>query len=166
MLFLRTNRAFTMIELMVVMTIGVLILLLTYAPYNFYSDRSKVRLSAERVNQVINEAKLLTSGGYTQGNGKNGDILLSFFALSGSIVMESIPHWGNLESQREFIKVIPLEDLITLSDFSPSPLFLLYRALSASGIPLNTQGEISTFTGVVIGKWWATRGLLSTFVWF
>lgn len=82
---IRTRSGFTLVELTAVMAIGALLLLLAYAPYGYYGDKAKVRLSGERIKQSMGEAKLLASGGYTRSDGKNGDIVLVFQSLSGSV---------------------------------------------------------------------------------
>lgn len=57
------TRAFTLIELMVVITIIGVLFAGSYVPYDYYSRLSKVRISSERIHQTLEEAKLLSQNG-------------------------------------------------------------------------------------------------------
>lgn len=70
-----SSAGFTLIELIVVVSIVMILFIFSIAPYNFYADKSRVRLSVERVEQLMNKAKLLAGTGYSpQGN--NVDLVI------------------------------------------------------------------------------------------
>lgn len=54
---IKKNKAFTLIELMIVISIISLLLLFSYAPYNFYQSKAKVRIASREVAQSLYEAK-------------------------------------------------------------------------------------------------------------
>ena len=58
------KQGFTLIELMVVMSIIAVLSIFAYAPYNHYANISRVRFSAEKIEQAANEAKSSVIGGY------------------------------------------------------------------------------------------------------
>ena len=57
--FKSDSTGFTLLELVVVISIMMILLEFSIAPYNYYADKARVRLSVERVEQMMNKAKLL-----------------------------------------------------------------------------------------------------------
>ena len=51
------KQAFTLIELMVVITIMTILLLASYAPFAYYQTKQKVRNSAKIITQTLNDAR-------------------------------------------------------------------------------------------------------------
>lgn len=66
---------FTLVELLVAITIGAILLVFSIAPYNFYSEKSRVRLSANRIEQVLSKAKLMVASGFAP-TGKSVDLVV------------------------------------------------------------------------------------------
>jgi prepilin-type N-terminal cleavage/methylation domain-containing protein len=60
----QSRAGFTLVELMVVITIIIIMSVITYAPYNYYSNRAKVRIGAETIEQILNRARLLSVNGH------------------------------------------------------------------------------------------------------
>ena len=56
-IFMRDKKAFTLIELIVSISILVIIMMFSYAPYNLYQNRAKVKLATREVAQSLYEAK-------------------------------------------------------------------------------------------------------------
>lgn len=52
-----TKSAYTLIELIVVISIIMFLTVMTYVPYNFYSNKEKVRLWAKEISQTLSEAR-------------------------------------------------------------------------------------------------------------
>ncbi len=89
-LYDKKTAGFTLIELIVVISIAAIMMLFAIAPYNLYSDKARVRLSAERIEQAITKAKLFASTGYSVGD-KNQDLVVSIEKGSEYIDLEYIP---------------------------------------------------------------------------
>lgn len=51
------KKAFTLIELMISITIVVLLTLTAYAPYNYYQNKAKLKISVREVSQALHEAR-------------------------------------------------------------------------------------------------------------
>ena len=56
-IFMRDKKAFTLIELIVSISILVIVMMFSYAPYNLYQNRVKVKLATREVAQSLYEAK-------------------------------------------------------------------------------------------------------------
>ncbi|MDD5213150.1 MAG: prepilin-type N-terminal cleavage/methylation domain-containing protein [Candidatus Gracilibacteria bacterium] len=81
---LRNNKkAYTFIELMVVITIIAMITIMTYVPYNFYSNKEKVRITAKEVSQSLGEARNMAINGLSNSN-SNVQIGLYFDKNAGN----------------------------------------------------------------------------------
>ncbi|MFC1798000.1 prepilin-type N-terminal cleavage/methylation domain-containing protein [Patescibacteria group bacterium] len=52
-----TKKAFTMIELMITITIIGILTMVTYAPYNYYQNKGKLKITAREVSQLLYEAR-------------------------------------------------------------------------------------------------------------
>jgi prepilin-type N-terminal cleavage/methylation domain-containing protein len=88
---LRKNSAgFTLVELIVSIAIALILLVFAIAPYNFYANKSKVRLSGERIEQAMNKAKLLAGTGYAPG-GSNVDLVVHLRNGAKEIAITSVP---------------------------------------------------------------------------
>ena len=57
--FKSDSTGFTLLELVVVISIMMILLIFSIAPYSYYADKARVRLSVERIEQIMNKAKLL-----------------------------------------------------------------------------------------------------------
>ena len=65
---LHSIKGFTLIEIIVVISIIGLMMMVAIAPYNLYVDKARARLSGERVEQMLARAKLQTATGYSSGS--------------------------------------------------------------------------------------------------
>lgn len=54
---MRWNKAFTLIELMISITILVILTIWTYVPYNYYENKAKLKVSARNISQLLYETK-------------------------------------------------------------------------------------------------------------
>lgn len=90
-LLLMSQKGFTLIELMVVIAIIAILSVLAYAPYNHYANVAKVRFSAQKVEQAIDEAKTSVLGGYSFSGGsiarQNVHVALVFSGSSSTVEM-------------------------------------------------------------------------------
>lgn len=90
---MQKSAGFTLIELLVAITIGAILMIFVVAPYNFYSEKSRARLSAERITQAITKAKMMSVSGYAP-NGKNVDLAVSLEKDATSIYTFTFPSTG------------------------------------------------------------------------
>lgn len=67
-MILHQSRGFTLIEILVVISIIGLLMMVAIAPYNLYADKARARLSGERIEQMLARAKLQTATGYSSGS--------------------------------------------------------------------------------------------------
>lgn len=63
------KKAFTLIELMIVITIMVFIMMLTYAPYNYYQQKAKLKIASREISQSIYEGRNLAISGMETKSG-------------------------------------------------------------------------------------------------
>ena len=89
----RDSQGFTLIELIVAISIAAILMMFAIAPYNLYTDKARVRLSAERIEQMISKAKLFASTGYSVGD-KNQDLIVSVKRGGKEVSIERIPATG------------------------------------------------------------------------
>lgn len=52
-----SKKAYTLIELMVAITIITIMTIMTYVPYSFYSNKEKVRTTAKEISQTLLDAR-------------------------------------------------------------------------------------------------------------
>jgi prepilin-type N-terminal cleavage/methylation domain-containing protein len=61
------KKAFTLIEFMIAITIISILMVMTYAPYNYYSNKAKVRVTAKEISQSLYESRNLAIHGLDNG---------------------------------------------------------------------------------------------------
>lgn len=79
-------RGFTLIELIVVITIIGIVSIGAYVPYNYYGELARIRLSSDIVDQSLSDARILATNGYVfPGTTSNADIGLVLRKSSGQM---------------------------------------------------------------------------------
>lgn len=137
------SAGFTLVELLVVISIAAIMMLFAVAPYNFYAEKARVRLSTERVEQVMNRAKLLAGTGYSRRDpndasapDKNVDLVVRLTQGSAEIVLSSIPA-GTLpiaasHADRRLVERVQLERGVMFSQLGAAAgagsLDIVYRS--------------------------------------
>jgi prepilin-type N-terminal cleavage/methylation domain-containing protein len=118
---MKLANGFTLIELLVAITIGAILMIFVVAPYNFYSEKSRARLSAERVTQAITKAKMMAVSGYAP-QGRNVDLAVALEKESEKIYTYSFISTGSggkvpSKTSSEAVKFedIPLESGVKVS---------------------------------------------------
>lgn len=115
----KKNKAFTLIEIMIVISIIWIMSVLVVVPYNLYSDISSVKISKEIITQTISEARN-SSAWLINTTGKNQNIAIFFKLWWNSIKLVWFPFdysWSLLESNWDLIREIPLEKNINTNKF-------------------------------------------------
>lgn len=54
---MNTKRAFTLIELVISITIIVILTMVSYAPYNYYQNKAKLKVTTREVSQLLYESR-------------------------------------------------------------------------------------------------------------
>lgn len=60
---MNSNKGFTLIELMITITIIAIVSLASYAPYNYYKNKAKLRNSASKITQILYDSKNMATNG-------------------------------------------------------------------------------------------------------
>lgn len=88
---MHTKQGFSLIELMVVITIIWIISVSVIIPYNFYANISKVKLSVETINQSLNETRNSAAWLVDWVTSKNQNTALVFVKWATTINFVGIP---------------------------------------------------------------------------
>ena len=75
MRFPTVRRAYTLVELMIVIAIIGILSVIIYAPYSYYQDIARVRNTTDRIMQTFSDAKIAAISGLSfPGVDENYDI--------------------------------------------------------------------------------------------
>ncbi|MBB1564678.1 prepilin-type N-terminal cleavage/methylation domain-containing protein [Candidatus Gracilibacteria bacterium] len=85
---MRDKKAFTLIELIVSISILVIVMMFSYAPYNLYQNRAKVKLATREVAQSLYEAKNMAISG-VKGKNNSDDSKQEFKNKSVGVFLTS-----------------------------------------------------------------------------
>ena len=70
------REGFTLIEILIAITILMILIVGVFVPYNLYSNLSRLRLGKDMITQNINLSRNFSAGIINSGTGKNQDIAL------------------------------------------------------------------------------------------
>ena len=128
--------AFTLIELMIVITIIGILAISVYTPYETYSNIARVRYSADTLRQTIGEARVdAVNGSIYPGTPANANIGVLLTRGSHTLQILAYPHDLPLASvtlsasgpSTKLLKEVPLEDGVTITGMTPDyPSILVY----------------------------------------
>lgn len=165
----KKTAAFTLVELMIVITIIAILALSSYAPYDYYSRISRVRVSRDIISQAVADAKNLASNGYTfPGTNQNANIGLKIEKDATSIDMIAFQSGSTSFATNDTakrIKTIRLEDGVQVNAISPEHILVYFTAPNGDmKLYGDTGNEVQTFcqnvspctTGMNIGIGWKT----------
>ncbi len=137
----KNKKAFTLIELMITITIAVLLMIGIYAPYSFYSNKAKLKVGKTQIAKTIYEARNMAI--YWLDQWKNRSIWVYFDNSNNKknkIFIYSYPYdftWfkNNFsDSQVKLVKEVLLEPWIWIDKINSQDNALFYfEAISWSG---------------------------------
>lgn len=163
--FLRDKKWFTLIELIISITIFLILVVSSYMPYAYYQNKAKLKIATKEISQWIYEARKLSINGYMINTGStstwvvNASIwiyldsennnemrIFSFpYSMTGSDIniadIEDITEvWGK-KNNIELVKQILFPRWIQISDLSSDSddyqnIIIIYEAISWSWIYL------------------------------
>lgn len=164
------NNWFTLIEIMIVITIIALLTLMAFIPYNFYSNISKTRISSEILKQTMSDS--IFNANWKMENNSNVSIWLLLRKWSNELQMLSYPYnmtWAISFEQNDnvkFLKSVNLEKDIQISkiivDWSEvENLLYFYKAPSWDLTIYKTPTNSWTTSEITLWFKWAIEWVLS-----
>lgn len=140
---------FSLVELMVVVSIVVMLAVLSYAPYSYYSDVAKVRISAEKIEQAFSEARLSSSMGLSvPGTESNADAYVVLVEGESNVVLYAAKSDSGFapESEYRVLREIPLEKGVEISRLPSSKVVVKFSAPSGASSSISDSGDTVVFT--------------------
>lgn len=165
----KKNKAFTLIEIMIVISIIWIISVLVVVPYNLYSDISRVNLSKEIITQTISEARN-SSAWLINTTGKNQNIAIFFTKWWNSIKLVWFPFdysWSISEVSWDLIRELPLEKNINTNKFVDNnwnelnELIMYFKSPNWDSEIYKNATQIWTLKNIIIGLKESTNWILS-----
>lgn len=130
--FIRNKSGFTLIELMVVITIISILFVWSYVPYDYYSRLSKVHVSVNKVQQTLENTKIFSQNGqlfpWTTKNA-NTWLLLKKWAHTMNIVTLLPGTRSFIENENtKIIKIVSLENGVNINTIPYDTILIEYTA--------------------------------------
>ncbi len=154
------KKAFTLIELMVVITIMLILSMMVYAPYQHFQTKQKVRNSAKIVAQTLYESRnLAINGSLTWTWNSSIWVLFSSWSEDISIFQYPYPHSKSVPSYNDKIdssKLFEKKKLEPWVKISWKDYLFIYDAISWSGNYLENTNNFND-TNLELSVWmgWA-----------
>lgn len=151
----RTARAFTLAETLLVVVIISMLAITVIAPYSHYSDRAKLRLSSEKIEQAFTEARVSAMAGLTvPGTQRNADAYVEL--VSGASTVKAYA----AESSASFLPSyaasgaayeIPLESGTVVAGLPAGTVVAKFSAVTGRAETFAPDGTpIAGFTGGLV----------------
>ncbi|MDD4151178.1 MAG: prepilin-type N-terminal cleavage/methylation domain-containing protein [Candidatus Gracilibacteria bacterium] len=169
-------KAYTFIELMVVITIISFLSVMTYIPYSFYQNKEKLRSGAKEISQSISDARNLAINGLSNSS-SNVSVGIYFDKLKkNKIDYFSYPYnyYGpikveeNLSENIKLIKTRQLDENIWINSiYSKDNFLIIYDSITGNAkyfYKENTDFIPLSLTGIIdinIGLKGVKEGILS-----
>lgn len=167
---IKNIKGFTLIEIMIVITIIWFLMMLVTVPYNFYSNIAKVRMSRQIVDQSISDA-ISSANWRTSFDWKNINIGLYFEKNKWEISSYSYPYnysgsVFNFTGDVKLLKTIKLESFVEISKIKVGPdendsVLLYYNAPEGKLTIYKNLTSTWNTLDIVVGYKWATEWVLS-----
>lgn len=132
-----TKKAFSLIELLVAMTIFFIIVMMTYAPYNYYQNKQKLRQATKEISQSLYDARNMAINWYSStwsnlsiwlffDNSDSEKNKLTFFSFPYSILDNQIIPSESASLNIKIIKEILLPQGIQIDKIWSNDKFMFY----------------------------------------
>lgn len=170
---MRINKGFSLIELMVVITIIWIVSIGLIIPYNFYGNIAKVKISKETVNQTLNEARNSAAWLSEFSSNKNQNTALIFKKWANSISFVSVPYdfsWSLFKkSNYKLLREIVLDDNVFInkildnnnSGSSLSESIVYFKSPNGDREILVNENHIWLYLKIILGYKTAESWLLT-----
>jgi type II secretory pathway pseudopilin PulG len=140
---IQSHKAFTLIELLIWITIFIIVSVLIFSPYTFYMNKAKVKYTTKELSQIIYEAKNMAKN-WSAGLLWNVSVWVYFDANNGinnSYTLYRFPHdimdTGINPSSWEIIQTFQLQPWIQIDEFDETNKgMIFFRSISWSWIIL------------------------------
>ena len=129
----KTNYAFTLIELLISMTIFFIIVIASYVPYNFYMNKVKVRNTIKEISQSLYEVRNMAINWISDVSNvsmwlyidvENNPNLLQFYSYPYSFTWSQITN--ELNSNIKLVKSYELIDWMDIKSITWESKFLFF----------------------------------------
>ncbi len=148
------RSGFTLPELLIVVAIVVILAVSVTAPYSYYSDVAKLRISAEKIEQLFTEAAVSASaGGLFPGTEKNADTYVVLLEGSSSVALSAAVSGSGFapDSDRKTLRDVPLEKDVVLSGIPEGGIVVKCQAPEGGCRVFSSDGTLNAaFTGAVV----------------
>lgn len=162
------KQAFTLVELLIVITIMVMLTLAAYAPYQMYQTKQKVRNSAKIVAQTLYDARGMAINWTTNSVDSNMSIGVVIETSSWTISIQELDSTGTPQSAIEERKLTPWVKISTLDAWwwtTPSKLIFKFWAITWSWSYSMWNPSESDFTwnklNIMVWFQWADTWLMT-----
>lgn len=124
----KSKKAFTLIELLISMTIFFIIVIMTYANYAYYQNIARVKIALKEISQSINETRNLALGWY-QKNGINQSIAVFFDTNNPNVIQwysYDYSSSGIILSNEHLLKEKKLQSFVGVNFLSGKSNMMIY----------------------------------------
>ena len=161
MKIIQSTSGFTLIEIIIVITMIGILLSMGTIPYNYYMDRSRVERTIDQIAQEwVLAHNSVKNGVLTNDKSHNAHLYIELEKWANSIVIQSSTGWDSL---RHSYKTIPLDFNIEIQSFSGvifwSAIGVTYQISLPYGMGMFFTGAIGAnpsfwSTGVTMIIWY------------
>jgi len=85
------KKAFTLLELLISITIAAILMTMAYAPYNYYTNKAKVKLTTKEISQILASSRNMAIH-WIDSSSWNVDILVNFSSWANSVDIYSFAY--------------------------------------------------------------------------